>query len=81
MSVSFVKTLLQAGSTPGDSVTFALDYKNQGTTTLSTYSIVDYWPSALSFVNASPMPTSQSFTVGGSLLNRSFSTPLAPNAT
>jgi hypothetical protein len=81
MSVSFVKTILQAGSTHGDSVTFALDYKNEWTTTLSTYSIVDYWPSTLSFVNASPMPNSQSMTVGWSLLNWTSLPPLGPNGT
>jgi uncharacterized repeat protein (TIGR01451 family) len=77
--MSFEKKLVQYGNNTGDPVVFELVYKNNGTATITNYTIDDYRPGTLNFVSASPMPTTQTVTSGGSLLHWIFTTPLAPN--
>jgi uncharacterized repeat protein (TIGR01451 family) len=82
IQVAFTKTIVQqSGSRHGDTITFALDYVNNGNTPISSYSVIDYRPSALSFVSSTPMQYSQVFTAGGSLIKWNFTTPLQPGAT
>ncbi|MEI7919536.1 MAG: hypothetical protein WCH65_05040, partial [bacterium] len=58
---------------------FELLYQNNGNATITNFDVVDYWPGTLNFVSASPMPTTQSATAGGSLLRWTMTTPIAPN--
>ena len=78
--VTFTKTLLQGNSTPGSVVSFALDYKNTGSTPLNSYSVTDYWPGTLTFNSANPMPLTQTVVPGGLLLYWTFNSTLAPGA-
>jgi uncharacterized repeat protein (TIGR01451 family) len=79
-TMTFEKKLIQYGSNPWDPVVFELTYKNNGNATITSYNVVDYRPGTLNFVNASPMPTTQTPMLGWSMLNRIFTTPLAPGA-
>ena len=82
VNVSFTKSLLEHGTTHGDPVVYALDYANNGTSTLTSYDVTDYWPGTLTFVSATPMnPGSQTLAPGGRILRWHFTTPLAPGGT
>lgn len=75
------KSISQYGNASGSPIVFELLYTNNGTTTISSYNIVDYWPGTLTFVSATPMPTTQTPTSGGYLLNWTFINPIAPGWT
>jgi uncharacterized repeat protein (TIGR01451 family) len=77
VNVTFNKSILTQGTTHGDSVSFALDYANNGTEPLSSYDITDYWPGTLTFNSATPTnPASQTMVPGGRILKWHFTTPL-----
>jgi uncharacterized repeat protein (TIGR01451 family) len=57
--MTITKTALSYGNTVGQPVVFELLYKNNGTTTITSYDIVDYWPGTLQFVSSTPSPQSQ----------------------
>lgn len=78
-NMTITKTALSYGNNVGDPVVFELIYQNNWTTTITSYNIVDYWPGTLQFVSSTPMPTSQTPTVWGTLLQRMFTTPIVPN--
>lgn len=80
-SMTITKTALSYGNTVGQPVVFELLYKNNGTTTITSYDIVDYWPGTLQFVSSTPSPQSQTASSWGMLLRRFFTTPIAPNGT
>jgi len=81
VNISFHKVIIQAGSYPGDIVSFDLVYQNDGTATLTNYHITDYRPATLTFLSASPMPQTQITVPGGQLLDWYFTTPLVPGGT
>lgn len=58
-SMKITKNILSYGNKVGDPVVFELLYQNNGTTTITSYNIVDYWPGTLQFVSSTPPPTSQ----------------------
>jgi len=78
VNISFTKSLLAHGTTHGDAVLYALDYANNGTDTLTSYDVTDYWPGTLTFSSATPMPQTQTTVPGGQILKWHFTTPLAP---
>ena len=80
-TMSIEKSLVSYGNNAGDAVVFEVLYKNNGTATITNYDIVDYWPGTLTFVSASPMPTSQTSAPWGEVLHWIFTTPIAPNGT
>jgi uncharacterized repeat protein (TIGR01451 family) len=80
VNVSFAKTITKVGSHVGDEVSFALNYINNGTTPLSSYTIVDYWPGTLTFLGASVTPASITPVPGGQIIHWTFNGPLAPGA-
>ncbi len=77
-TMSFEKKVVQYGNNVWDPVVFELLYQNNGTAIITSYDIVDYWPGTLHFVSASPMPTTNTPTTGGSLLRWMINTPLLP---
>jgi uncharacterized repeat protein (TIGR01451 family) len=78
-SMTIEKKIVQYGNTSGDPIIFELLYRNNGTTTISSYDIVDYWPGTLNFVSATPSPTTQTPSSWGSLLRWVFTSPILPN--
>jgi len=78
-TMNFEKRLVQYGNTPWAPVVFELLYRNNWSATITNFDIVDYRPGTLNFVNASPMPTTQTVVPWGKELHRFITTPLAPN--
>jgi len=56
-NIDFNKTVVQAGSARGESVTYKISYKNNGTNALSNFVVTDFWPATLNYVSASPLPS------------------------
>lgn len=55
-NIDFQKTIVQAGSNRGETVTYKLSYKNNGTNALSNFVVNDFRPATLNYVSASPLP-------------------------
>lgn len=82
-NIDFSKTILQAGSARGDTVAYKIIYKNNGTNTLNSFVINDFWPGTLNFVTSSPLPFNPPYgnsCIYGCTLTRYINTPLPAGA-
>lgn len=78
--ISLQKTADMASATRWETITYTINYKNIGNTTVNSYVVTDQLPGTLDFVSATPVVSSNTQTNYGRLLQWNFSTPLATGA-